>query len=106
MKIQNIGIHDIMGRCRVRIKILKLFRYYQWKENPIHPKHGKYSFFNSTTRFPDNHKKKFKQSFCYNSSLDKEGLPRDVRQIWVGSLGKRPTSYIYIVFSQINSFSF
>ena len=27
--------------------------------------------------------------FCYDPSLDKEGLPRDVCQIWLDSLGKR-----------------
>ena len=30
---------------------------------------------------------------CYDPSLDKEGLPWDVCQIWLGSLGKRPGAF-------------
>ena len=30
---------------------------------------------------------------CYDPNLDKEGLPRDVCQIWLGSLGKRPETF-------------
>ena len=71
--------------------------------------------------------------YCYDLGLDKKGLPRDVCQIWFGSLGKRPGTfrtfrtlgtlhvpnvsdvpdvpfhiyiYIYIAISQINSFFF